>query len=60
MKRTQSRLTLGLLFSLALATGCAHGAYPTADTDLALQRVVLYRNGIGYFERHGDVDGESL
>ena len=54
------------LFALALASafsgGCARGrsAYPTADTDLALRRVVLYRNGIGYFERHGEVDGDAL
>ncbi len=46
---------------LALSTACAHGgAFPAADTDLALRRVVLYRNGIGYFERHGDVDDEVL
>ncbi len=48
-------------FILTLASGCAHGsAFPAADTDLALNRVVLYRNGIGYFERHGDVDGDAL
>ncbi|MBK6922251.1 MAG: DUF4139 domain-containing protein [Deltaproteobacteria bacterium] len=50
------------LLALAPAIGCAHGrsAYPTAETDLALHRVVLYRNGIGYFERHGEVDGDAL
>jgi Domain of unknown function (DUF4139) len=54
-------LTFGLVTS-ALLGACAHGrsAYPAAETDLALRRVVLYRNGIGYFERHGDVDGEAL
>ncbi|HET6582779.1 MAG TPA: DUF4139 domain-containing protein, partial [Nannocystaceae bacterium] len=46
---------------LALSTACAHGsAFPAAETDLALRRVVLYRNGIGYFERHGEVDDEVL
>ncbi len=51
-----------LLVASALLSACAHSrtAYPTADTDLALRRVVLYRNGIGYFERHGDVEGETL
>jgi len=50
-----------VFFSLG-SVGCAHGrlAYPAAETDLALRRVVLYRNGIGYFERHGEVDGEQL
>ena len=32
----------------------------TATSELALTRVVLYRNGIGYFERSGKVAGESL
>ncbi|MBL8948554.1 MAG: DUF4139 domain-containing protein [Myxococcales bacterium] len=63
MRRTPAASLLGLLLlgSVPLA-GCAHGrtAYPAAETDLALRRVVLYRNGIGYFERHGDVDGEAL
>ncbi|MBX7080079.1 MAG: DUF4139 domain-containing protein [Nannocystaceae bacterium] len=51
-----------ILLLATLALGCAHGrsAYPTAETDLALQRVVLYRNGIGYFERHGEVEGDAL
>ena len=46
---------------LALA-GCNvdRAAYPTADGGLALTRVVLYRNGIGYFERVGEVDGDVL
>jgi hypothetical protein len=61
--RSSVLVALALFPSLsALAAGCAHGrsAYPTAETDLALRRVVLYRNGIGYFERHGDVDGDAL
>ena len=32
---------------------------PTVD-DLELDTVVLYRNGIGYFERHGKVSEDSL
>ncbi|HWB77907.1 MAG TPA: DUF4139 domain-containing protein, partial [Nannocystaceae bacterium] len=50
-----------MLALLALSSACAHGSmFPAAETDLALHRVVLYRNGIGYFERHGDVDGDAL
>jgi hypothetical protein len=53
--------TLLPLALFALSTACAHGgAFPAADTDLALRRVVLYRNGIGYFERHGEVNDEVL
>jgi len=56
-------LQLSSLVLLALASvGCANGrsAFPTTSTDLGLERVVLYRNGIGYFERHGDVDDSTL
>lgn len=35
-------------------------AYPTAQSGLALNRVVLYRNGVGYFERAGEVEGNVL
>lgn len=54
---------LSLLILLAAAVpACAHSRSPfaAADTSLKLQRVVLYRNGIGYFERAGDVDGDML
>jgi hypothetical protein len=42
--------------------GCAtsRGAYGAAETDLGLERVVLYRNGVGYFERAGQVDDDVL
>jgi len=41
--------------------GCAHRArLGTTDGELALDRVVLYRSGIGYFERRGDVSGDVL
>lgn len=43
-------------------SACAHsrGPYATTESSLELDRVVLYRNGIGYFERRGEVKGESL
>jgi hypothetical protein len=47
----------------ALLAGCAtSGRTPGSATDspLALQRVVLYRNGVGYFERSGTVEGRTL
>jgi len=56
------RLSLTFASLLVLALGCAHGRDPYASTDstLALDRVVLYRNGVGYFERSGGVDGDVL
>jgi hypothetical protein len=54
-------LRLASLF-VPLVVACAHGRDPYAATDstLGLDRVVLYRNGVGYFERSGAVDGEVL
>jgi hypothetical protein len=48
--------------ALALATalfGCARGP-DIASPELPLRRVVVYRNGVGYFERGGEVDGERV
>jgi Domain of unknown function (DUF4139) len=56
-------IKLASLVLLALVSaGCANGrsAFPATTTDLGLERVVLYRNGIGYFERHGEVDDSTL
>ncbi len=58
-----SRLSLCSVALLGLlTTACANGRsrLPTTESPLDLERVVLYRNGIGYFERHGDVDGDEL
>jgi hypothetical protein len=42
-----------------LAFGCARG--PNVSTDqLPLKRVVVYRNGVGYFERSGHVDADQV
>ncbi|MDC0670962.1 DUF4139 domain-containing protein [Nannocystis radixulma] len=56
-----SRLASSALVALLLI-GCAHGRSPYAATEssLDLDRVVLYRNGIGYFERRGEVKGDAL
>ncbi|HXK16564.1 MAG TPA: hypothetical protein VNG33_02075, partial [Polyangiaceae bacterium] len=48
--------------ALALVTalfGCARGP-DLASPELPLRRVVVYRNGVGYFERGGEVDGEQV
>jgi hypothetical protein len=44
-----------LLSGLALIMGgCTHGS--NATSKLPLKRVVVYRNGVGYFERAGNTD----
>lgn len=49
-----------LPLSIALfAAGCAHG--PAVESDaLPLKRVVVYRNGVAYFERAGTVDRDRV
>jgi hypothetical protein len=42
------------------ATGCARGPAVMTDQALPLRRVVVYRNGVGYFERQGRVAGDSV
>ncbi len=51
------RLTLCL--ALAALSGCARGPNLSVD-GLPLRKVVVYRNGVGYFERSGQVDGDSV
>jgi hypothetical protein len=50
----------GLTLSLLVGCIAARSPYATTDSALALSRVVLYRNGVGYFERAGVVDGDRL
>jgi len=50
---------LRLAVIAALAAGCARGPNVTTD-QLPLRRVVVYRNGVGYFERAGNVDADRV
>ncbi|MCC6667821.1 MAG: DUF4139 domain-containing protein [Polyangiaceae bacterium] len=48
-----------LVLTSLIALGCARG--PNVSTDqLPLKRVVVYRNGVGYFERSGRVDADAV
>lgn len=50
------------LFFLGLSAalfGCARGPN-VSSAELPLRRVVIYRNGVGYFERAGQVDEEQV
>ncbi|MEB2314213.1 MAG: hypothetical protein OZ928_20400 [Polyangiaceae bacterium] len=46
----------GILLAL---TGCVRGPNITTD-QLELRRVVIYRNGVGYFERAGHVEADEV
>src|SRR5277367_2171870 len=54
--------TLTILPILALLTGCGAGAstFVHAPNDTTLGRVVVYRNGVAYFERTADVKDDHL
>jgi hypothetical protein len=47
-----------LLVGAGLTLGCVHGA--DVQSGLGLRRVVIYRNGVAYFERQGRVDEEEV
>jgi hypothetical protein len=51
-----------VVFALALSavSGCAGGSAVLTSEALPIKRVVLYRNGVGYFERTGSFDGDQL
>ena len=54
------RRFVSLAFALVLGdVGCANSAQVQVES-LALKRVVIYRNGVGYFERAGHVDGNLV
>jgi hypothetical protein len=58
VKKTLGTIVYGFSIYL-MALGCARG--PNVATDaLPLRRVVVYRNGVGYFERSGHVDAERV
>lgn len=44
--------------------GCVHGMHPDdvrqISEQLPIRRVILYQNGVGYFEREGKLDGNLL
>jgi len=46
--------------ALGLTAGCAGSAAVSGDKRLPVRSVVLYRSGVGYFERSGKFDGDAL
>src|SRR6478609_3598319 len=62
---TVTRIWAGAIVPVALcalgglSAGCARGPDLRVD-GLPIRKVVVYRNGVGYFERSGEVDGESV
>jgi hypothetical protein len=67
MRRRITVLTLSLLFAISSGFGQAKApaksahtpTNPEAAAELPIHRVVLYKNGIGYFEHEGRVTGNE-
>ena len=59
MRKSITRTSLAVLLMLNAACGAQHATFVKADTT-ALGRVVVYRNGIAYYERRATVDGDKL
>lgn len=55
-----SRLKVLTMATMLFACASGQRGGVSSPTSLELSRVVLYRNGIGYFERAGDVGGDVL
>jgi len=52
------RLCLGVFALATVGCGSAQTSYVKSETTLG--RVVVYRNGVAYFERYAEVTGDSL
>ena len=55
-----NRTHLGLLPVFFLAIGCSARTSFVKAPETTLGRVVVYRNGVAYFERYADVEGNAL
>src|SRR6185369_13912098 len=59
MRKSKLFSALGLGLFTALSLGCVRGADVQAPA-LGLRRVVIYRNGVAYFERSGKVQSDQV
>jgi hypothetical protein len=49
---------LSAVAGVTLTTGCAR--QPVVQSELPIRRVVVYRNGVAYFERSGHVENDAV
>ncbi len=60
MPSRSSRARALIPFALLGLAGCARSAAVQTGPSLPLRRVVVYRNGVGYFEREGRVQASEV
>ncbi|MBT8491838.1 MAG: DUF4139 domain-containing protein [Deltaproteobacteria bacterium] len=56
----RNRNTLGVALIALWLVACGGAQKRTTASDLPIKKVVLYQNGVGYFERSGKLDGNVL
>lgn len=60
MRRLFGGATGWRLAALLLVTGCSSAQLVKPSAELPVTKVVLYQNGVGYFERRGVIQGRDL
>jgi hypothetical protein len=58
IRTTRFVCAAAILAGAGLSLGCVRG--PDVQSGLGLRRVVIYRNGVGYFQREGRVEDEEV
>lgn len=58
-RRLRGLFSVAAILAAITSGGCARGP-DVAVSGLALKRVVIYRNGVAYFEREGKVDADEV
>jgi hypothetical protein len=53
-------LVAGLFGGLALLSGCGAASTSFVKSDTTLGKIIIYRNGVAYFERNATVVGDKL
>ena len=60
MRKSSTSTSLFLFSTLALLSGCGASGATYVKSDTTLGRIVVYRNGVAYFERSAEVKDDSL
>lgn len=57
---TTTLATLAVLATAALTVGCGASTSSFVKSDAALGRIIVYRNGVAYYEREATVENDTL
>lgn len=60
MRKSSTSTSVFLFSTLAILSGCGASRASYVKSDTTLGRIVVYRNGVAYFERSAEVKDDSL